>query len=338
MEAGCCLVVPQLRAYPDDKWHYFDGAGMLEQRKLSKDATPLPEGMSALRSLCEARGGFFVETEHHMISYTPGRERLVVCFDNLNSPRDKQERVPFGFPLVLKQGWGVLGVMVKRMDWFQCPDLKERMEELKGLGLFDSYPHVAFYGSSMGGFGAMAFAPLAKEATVLAYAPQSTLRPRIAQFERRYMKAMKRGDWSGSYTDAARTVDRIGKAYMIYDPFVEEDRLHAERMRGGNVIALPVRHFTHKIPPMLKLMDLLKPVALEGLSGELSRKHFYHLLRQRRSAAPYLVSLIDAARDAGHTRLGVPAAERAVNLKDNWKTRQALKNMRSAQVSEDEVA
>lgn len=291
--------------------------------------------MDWLRADCAERGGFFVETEHHMISYTPGTERLVVCFDNLNSPRDVEQRVPFGFPLAIKQGWGVLGVMVKRMDWFQCADLKARLVELQALGLFESYPNVSFYGSSMGGFGAMAFAPLAPNATVLAFAPQSTLRPRIAKFERRYMGAMRRGDWSGEFTDAARTVSQIGKAFLIFDPMVEQDRLHETRMRGPNINALSVPHFTHKLPPMFKRMDILKPVVLEGLNGTLTRESFYRHLRARHFAAPYLVSLLTAAREKGHIKLGEAAAVRAVANRDNWKTRQALRDMRRARAALD---
>lgn len=317
---------------------------MLEQKELSAGATPIPPGLDWLRTDCTERGGFFIETDHHVISYTPAKEttgpkRMVVCFDNLNSPRATETRLPFGFPLFVKEGWGVLGVIVKRMDWFQCPDLKARMQELADGGLFEDYDTVGFYGSSMGGFGAMAFAPLAgKKSVVLAFAPQSTLRPRIAQFERRYMQAMRRGDWSGDFNDAAQTVDQIGKAYVIYDPYVLEDRLHAQRMQGPNIEQLPVRSFTHKIPPMLKRMDILKSVAKEALTGDMTRADFYHMARERRNAAPYLVTLIERAHKQGHTRLARGAAEIAVTLKDNWKTRQALKNMKNAVAELDKAA
>lgn len=303
---------------------------MLKQRKLSKEATPLSEGMGWLRDYCHEKGGFFVETEHHMIAYAPGRDRLIACFDNRHSALATEMRVPFGFPFMVKQGWGVLGVMVKRTDWFQCPDLKERLIDLRDLGLFKSYPDVAFYGSSMGGFGAMLFAPLAPGAKVLAFAPQSTLRPRVVKFERRYMTAFRRGDWSGEFTDVAKNLEGIGKAYVIYDPRVPEDCAHAERMQGSNILHLPVRHFTHKLPPMFKRMEILKPVAHEALTGAMTSQSFYHLLRARREAAPYLFRLVDNAREAGHIKLGQHAAELAVTKVDNWKTRKALNRMRAA--------
>ncbi|WP_224501827.1 hypothetical protein [Celeribacter litoreus] len=274
-----------------------------------------------------------------MISYTPGKDRLIVCFDNLNSVRATERREPFGFPLFVKEGWGVLGVMVKRMDWFQCPDLKERMVEIRDSGLFDAYETVGFYGSSMGGFGAMAFSPLAGEkGVVVAFAPQSTLRPRIVKFERRYTAAMRRGDWSGDYNDVANHLNEIGRAYIIFDPYVEEDRLHAARMTGPTIEHLPVRSFTHKIPPMLKRMDILKTVAREGLSGQMSRRRFYHLIRARRTAAPYLVALIDRAHERGHTRLAHSAARVAVKLRNNWKTRHALRRLNAAVAELDDAA
>ena len=302
---------------------------MIEQSSLSGTHTPLPQGFEWLRTACVERGGFFVETEHHVLSYIPGSERLVVCFDNLASSREKEKRTPFGFPLVDRQGWGTLGVMAKRMDWFQCPDLKAHLHEIQAQGLFDSYPNTAFYGASMGGFGALAFSPLASNPTVLAFAPQSTLRPRRAKFERRYTSAMRIGDWSGAFTDVAATPLDTGRAFVVFDPFVPQDRAHVERLKGTQIEPLPVRHFTHKVPPMLRRMEILKPIVLEALGGTLTRQSFYHHLRARRDAAPYLVSLVEAAHRAGHLKLGCAAAERAVLQKNNWKTRQSLRSIES---------
>lgn len=298
---------------------------MIAQPPLAASASPLPPGLAPLRQLCdETQGAFFIETAHHMLAYVPGTDRLVVTFDNLASDREAEQRRPFAFDLVRRQGWAILGVMVKRKDWFQCADLKAQMVALQAAGLFDRYAKVSFYGASMGGFGAAVFAPLAPGCTVLAIAAQSTLDRDLAPFEGRYRFGRGLGDWAAPFNDAAQGILAARQAYLIYDPMVAEDRLHADRMVGPAVQRLAVPHVTHKIPPMLKRMGVLKEVALLGLTGTLQPHSFRQLMRQRRIATPYLLSLIAAARAKGHPVLAEYAARRALQLAPNWKLRKLL--------------
>lgn len=305
---------------------------VISQPLLSNEATPLPPGMEPLRALCSAtEGAFFVETEHHMLAYLPGKDRLVVSFDNLMSEREIENRLPFAFDLVQRKGWAILGVMVKRKDWFQCPQLKSTLLALQGAGLFASYENVSMYGASMGGFGAAVFAPLAPGCTVLAFAPQSTLHAKLAPFERRYRYGRGLGDWSAPFNDAAVGVQSAGRAYLIYDPVIEGDKLHVQRMAGDGVVPLPVPHFTHKIPPMLKRMGVLKEVALLGMSGTLDPFAFRKMMRARRDAAPYLLSLVGAALTKGHVTLARQACKQALIQAPNWKLRKLLAEIERAE-------
>lgn len=304
---------------------------MIVQPLLSDNATPMPPGMEPLRALCrDTDGGFFIETEHHMLAYLPGEKRLVVTFDNLASDRDVESRQPFACQLVRRKGWAILGVMVKRKDWFQCPHLKAALLALQDAGLFSSYGNVSMYGASMGGFGAAVFAPLAPGCTVLAFAPQSTLDRKLVPFEGRYRYGRGLGDWSTPFNDAAVGVQSAGRAYLIYDPLVAGDGLHVLRMVGDNVMPLPVPHFTHKIPPMLKRMGVLKDVALLGVEGALDPLAFRQMMRSRRQAVPYLLSLLGAALAKGHVVLAARAAKRALELVPNWKLRKMLAEIEGA--------
>ncbi len=307
---------------------------MIAQSPLSPDATPLPPGLDPLRKLCsECEGAFFLETEHHILAYLPGKDRLVVSFDNLTSDREVNDRRPFAHDLVDRQGWAILGVMVKRKDWFQCPDLKAKLIALRDLGLFERQPAISFYGTSMGGFGAASFASLAPGGTVLAVAPQSSLDVAIAPFEQRYKYGRGLGDWSAPYNDAAEGIKSAGCAYLIYDPLVTEDKQHAERMTGPKVQLLPVPHFTHKIPPMFKRMDVLNDVVMLGLSGNLQPFAFRQLMRKRRETVPYLLSVINAAVAKGHADLAERATERALALAPNWQLRKLKAEIRRAKKS-----
>ena len=297
-------------------------------------ATPLPPGLDRIRAICEGEGGFWLETDHHILCYRPGADRLVVSFDNLSSDRETSFRKPFGHDLIIAQGWGNLGVIVKRKDWFQCPQLKAAMVALAEAGLYARYPAVSLYGSSMGAFGAAAFAGLAPGAVVLAYAPQSTLRPRIVPFETRYRYGRGLGDWSGDFTDAARSIRTASRAYVLFDPCVPADRQHAARLSGPQVVQIPLRHFGHKLPPMLLRMGVLREMTLLGLRGTLDAPQAQRLLRKRRDAIPYVLAVLGAAQARGHARLALAAAESVARRIDNHRLR-ALRRSLSAELRGD---
>lgn len=297
-------------------------------------ATALPPGLDRIRAICQAEGGFWLETDHHILCYRPGADRLVVSFDNLSSDRETSFRKPFGHDLIIAQGWGNLGVIVKRKDWFQCPQLKAALVAVAQAGLFARYPAVSLYGSSMGAFGAAAFAGLAPGAVVLAYAPQSTLRPRIVPFETRYRYGRGLGDWSGDFTDAARSIRTASRAYVLFDPCVPEDRQHAARLSGPQVVQIPLRHFGHKLPPMLLRMGVLREMTLLGLRGTLDAPQAQRLLRKRRDAIPYVLAVLGAAQARGHARLALAAAESVARRIDNHRLR-ALRRSLSAELRGD---
>lgn len=289
----------------------------------------MPPGLDRIRAICEAEGGFWLETDHHVLCHRPGTGRLVVSFDNLSSDRETSFRKPFGHDLIVAQGWGNLGVIAKRKDWFQCPTLKEAMVAVAGAGLYTRYPAVSFYGASMGAFGAAVFASLAPGAVVLAFAPQSTLRPRLVPFEGRYRYGRSLGDWSGEFTDAARSIRSAHRAYVLYDPCLVEDRLHAARLTGPQVMHIPLRHFDHKLPPMLLRMGILKELTLLGLRGDLELPVVHRMLRRRRDAIPYVLSVLTAARARGHGRLALAAAQSVAQRVDNHRLRALRRELAS---------
>lgn len=293
-------------------------------------ASPLPPGLDRIRALCEAEGGFWLETDHHVLCHRPGRGRLVVSFDNLSSDRETSFRKPFGHDLIIAQGWGNLGVIVKRKDWFQCPQLKAAMVAVAEAGLFARYPAVSLYGSSMGAFGAALFAGLAPGAVVLAFAPQSTLRPKLVPFETRYRYGRGLGDWTGDFTDATRSIRTASRAYVLYDPCLTPDRLHAARLTGPNVLHIPLRHFDHKLPPMLLRMGILKELTLLALRGDLDLPTARRMLRKRRDTIPYVLQVLTAAQARGHGRLALRAAESVARRVDNHRLKALRKTLAEA--------
>jgi hypothetical protein len=278
------------------------------------------------RSLCAAtKGAFFLELPHHVITYLPGRgERLVVSWDNLAAFRAGGDiREPWGQAFLQAQGWDVLGVMIKRRDWFRDADLIAALESLRDDGLFRRFPAVSMYGSSMGAFAAIAFAPLAPGCTVMAFAPQTSLDLAVAPFDTRYPAAIRSTDWTLPYSDAADGLPFAGKVYIAYDPHTVEDRLHADRLQGPNVIRLPMRHMGHKLPPALMKMKVLKAVSIAALAGDLTELDFARTLRARRSSMPWIIDLLTRAGQRGHARLALPVTDRLLAEQPHWKLRHA---------------
>ena len=66
---------------------------VIAQPPLYPNATAMPPGLTPLRKLCsETDGAFFIETKHHMLAHLPGKDHLVVTFDNLASDREVDRR------------------------------------------------------------------------------------------------------------------------------------------------------------------------------------------------------------------------------------------------------
>lgn len=283
---------------------------------------------SLMQSLAAEGQGEYHETSKHVVVHIPGKDRLLVGFDNLSWNREEGPRKPWAFDVARKNGWGVVGVMCKKSDWFRDLALFRILEGMRDCGVFSAYPAVSMYGSSMGAYGACAFAGLAPGCTVVAFSPQSTLSKELAPFEGRYDRAANRADWSqGPYRDAATGLAAAGKAYLVYDPLVPEDQAHIDRLAQPNCEVLGWNHLTHKVPPSLKRMEILKPVSMEMLEGTMTRQRFYELLRQRRNAIPYTLRLLEEAADKGHMKLALSATVFARKQKDNWKLRQFHKNL-----------
>lgn len=265
------------------------------------------------------------------MAYLPaGFRRLAVTFDNLAARREIGDRYPWGYQFLAQDGWDVMGVISKQPDWFRQGDLLDLFDKLKADGLFARYDHVAMYGASMGGFGALAFAPAAPGCSVFAMAPQSTLNRKIAPFENRYRYGRDQGDWEEPrYRDGADGVTAAGRVFIAYDPLLPVDAAHAARLHGPNVQLLQMPGIGHKIPPALTKMNILKPLAQEALSGTLTATSYRQMFRARRQSIPWIESLLIRAQKMGHTKLALGAAELVMARQPHWKIRHQINALRA---------
>ena len=239
---------------------------------------------------------------------------LFVTFDNLGTVEEYDPPQPWMHRRLERMGVSVLGMIAKRKDWYRNPSAARLLTELRDAGFFERFSRIVFTGSSMGGYAALTFAGLVPGADVMAFSPQSTLNRDLAPFEERYPYGQRKWDWdTPDFLDAAEAVPRTSHVWLIYDPFVPEDRAHARRLDGPNVRHVKLGHFGHRAIRKLSEFRLLDPLVTGIAAGSVDWPAFWRDLRQaRRDNRGYLKALLGEAEAAGHGQLATAAAARVL--------------------------
>jgi hypothetical protein len=271
--------------------------------------------------------GFFRDSGMHSFLFMPRGSTLVVTFDNLDLAMDKRDdRRPWGFAFIEKQGWSMLGVMANGWTWYRDPWVCDQFEALAAEGFFARFDRVVFYGASMGGYAACAFVAACPGADVVAISPQSTLDKTVVPWETRYSTAWDK-DFTGKYGDAAGAVAAAGRASILYDPYEPLDAGHADRLTGANVMKLRTPLLGHRLGSSLGQMGILSPIILAALDGSLTDTQFYRLLRARRDFPRYQRELFQRTLAKGRAGLARRVGRWVLARNDNRFIRLAMKGL-----------
>lgn len=249
--------------------------------------------------------GFHRQNNRHAFTFIPRSDKtLVVTFDNLDIAMERRaERRPWGFSFIEKQGWSMLGVMAAGWTWYRDPWVSDQFDRLSQEGFFDRFERVVFYGASMGGYGALAFAPAAGgRAEVVAMSPQTVLDKAKVPWETRYRVAWN-ADWSDHYADAAETVRKARRVSLFYDPYSPLDAAHVARLEGENIHHFRCPFLGHRLGSSLQQMGILQPLVLSAIEGRLDPLTFRRRLRARRDFRRYRREILDLAIARGHLKL-----------------------------------
>ncbi|MFN3971062.1 MAG: hypothetical protein ACK4L4_06780 [Gemmobacter sp.] len=286
------------------------------------------EPWSAIATRLAGAEGFFREGGEHAMLYVPrNSDVLVVTFDNLDLAMDKREdRRPWGFSFIEKQGWSMLGVTAAGWTWFRDPWVWGQFDTLRDAGFFGRFGRVVFYGASMGGYGACAFAAACPGADVVAISPQSTLDRALVPWETRYSTAWGR-DWQSRYGDAAEMSLTARRVTLLHDPYEPLDAAHVARFTGPNVMPLRTPLLGHRLGSSLHQMGILTPIILGALEGTLTDGEFYRILRARKAFPRYQRELFKRAVARGHDRLARQLARWVLTRGDNRYIRKAVAAM-----------
>ncbi len=270
------------------------------------------------------KDGFFRDNGMHSFLHIKRGDTLVVTFDNLDIAMTKREdRRPWGFAFIEKQGWSMLGVMANGWTWYRDPWVWEQFDQLAASGFFKGFKRVVFYGASMGGYAACAFVAACPGADVVAISPQSTLDKSIVPWETRYKTAWDK-DYSGKYGDAAQVSTAAGRVTLLYDPYEPLDSGHVERFKGKNVVRLRTPLLGHRLGSSLHQMGILTPITLGALNGTLTELEFYKIIRARKTFARYQRELFKRALDKDRPDLARRLGRYVLTRGDNRYIRKGL--------------
>ncbi len=290
-------------------------------------ATPGDDDWAAIAANLAGPEGFYSDNGAHSFVFIPRGPTLVVTFDNLDLAMTKrEERRPWGFSFIEKQGWSMLGVMAAGWTWYRDPWVVAEFDRLAAEGFFARFERVVFYGASMGGYGACAFVAACPGADVVAISPQSTLDRALVPWETRYSTAWGR-DFGGPYGDAAKASRAAGRVTLLYDPYEALDAAHVARFTAGNVMKLRAPLMGHRLGSSLSQMGILTPVTLGALTGTLDEAGFYGALRARRGFARYQRELFDRAVARGRPDLARRIGRWVLTRGDHRYIRRALRGL-----------
>ncbi|NEX45355.1 hypothetical protein [Pseudotabrizicola algicola] len=288
-------------------------------------AKPAAEGSwTEIATALAGKEGFFRESPDHSLLFIQRSDTLVVTFDNLDIAMGKREdRRPWGFSFIEKQGWSMLGVMANGWTWYRDPWVWQQFDDLRASGFFQRFKRVVFYGASMGGYAACAFVAACPGADVVAISPQSTLNRGLVPWETRYHTAWAR-DWTGPYADASQSSQAAGRVFLLYDPYEPLDSGHADRFEASNVVKLRAPLLGHRLGSSLQQMGILAPITLAALNGTLTEAEFYRTLRARKTFPRYQRELFKRALDRGRPGLARKLGRWVLVRGDNRFIRQGM--------------
>ncbi len=264
---------------------------------------PKSDWLAAIAEVAE-EDGFFqrLSRKHHAI-FVERSSTLLVSFETISGMRSLSSYShPLGWEMVRNYGWSNLCIASNGDTWFRDPAVYACFDRLIDDGFFDEFDKVIFYGTGPCGYAAAAYSVSAPGARVVAIQPQATLDPRMTEWDDRF-KDMRRTDFTSRFGYAPDMLDAADAAFVLYDPKVDLDAMHASLFTRPNVTKLRMRHMGAALQSDLLQMDQLENLLCLAADGELDTQSFARLYRARRDYINYLRSLLSALETDKRTGL-----------------------------------
>ncbi|WP_347538965.1 phosphoadenosine phosphosulfate reductase [Roseovarius sp. CAU 1744] len=198
---------------------------------------------------------------------------------------------PMGWEMVKALGWSHLCLVSEGDTWFRDRHVYAYFDRLVDDGFLEDFEQVIFYGAGACGYAAAAFSVAAPGAQVLLLQPQASLDPDVAEWDRRF-RHMRRVSFTDRYGYAPDMLEAADQAFVLYDPEIREDAMHAALFNRPNVTRFRMRHLGREMERSLVRMNILLRAIAQLSAGKLNRHRLARLFRSRRDDASYQFSLL----------------------------------------------
>lgn len=286
--------------------------------------------LAIMDEIGEEAGYFEKLGDSHSAFFSDQGPILLVTFETLQGVRAAGGgQMPLGYQIAAMRGWSSLTIMAHGDTWFRDPSVWGYFDRLIDDAFLEDFDRVVFYGAGMGGYAAAAFSVAAPGATVLALAPQASLAPEHAEWDRRFSDA-RRLDFSSRFGFAPDMIEGAGQVFVLYDPWQQVDAVHAAMFRGPQVEKLRARHIGRDPQAELARMGILRPLIDSACAGTMEPASFHRLWRARRDTPQYLGRLVARVQAQKRPRRLVQALRAALTRTDHPRLRQALTEAEAA--------
>ncbi|MDX1786192.1 phosphoadenosine phosphosulfate reductase [Roseovarius sp. ZX-A-9] len=230
--------------------------------------------------------------DRHAAIFVEEKPILLVTFETHQRIAEISEDCqPMGWDLVKALGWSHLCLVSDGDTWFRDRSVYGYFDRLVDDGFFEDFDQVIFYGAGPCGYAAAAFSVAAPGAQVVAIQPQATLDPRVAEWDDRYLR-MRRTAFDDRYGYAPDMLDAASHAYILYDPEIELDAMHAALFTRPNVTKFRMRFMAEDLDKSLIRMQILYRILAQASAGKLNRTALARLFRARRTDPGYQFNLL----------------------------------------------
>ena len=284
------------------------------------------EWFARIEELCAEEGYFEPLGRRHHAYFHDDGPILLVTFESLDQILARDGQMPFGHDVALANGWSHLTIICEGETWFRDPAVWGYFDRLVDEAFFEDFDRVLFYGAGAGGYAACAYCVCAPGSSVLAISPRATLDPAVAGWDHRN-PALRRLDFTTRYGYAPDMTEGASRVFVVYDPLMAENSMHAALFRAPWVTALPTRHFGDTIENTIRIMGLLPALLTAACENRLDALTFARIWRARRRYAPYLRAILRKVDQAQRPKLALMICRSAVQRQAGPRFRRRLQDL-----------
>lgn len=287
-----------------DQAEALDGPPLAVSSAQPAEADPAAvreQWFSQMDAASEEAGYFEPVGQKHWAFFHDEGPELLVTFERLDDVMARPSKMPLGYDLAKSRGWSHLCLIADGDTWYRDKRVYGFFDRQVDDAFFEDFDRVVFMGAGIQGYAAAAYSVVAPGATVLLISPRATQFPDIAGWDKRTIRA-RHLDFTTRYGFAPDMIEGAGQVYVIHDPDVAEDAMHAALFRGPHVTHLRTPHLGGRVEWAFGHMQLWSPLLDAVTNGPMTKTDFARIWRARRNFGPYLRGLLAQVGAAGKTK------------------------------------